>query len=243
MKGIFMVPVSYDLHTHSCLSPCGDNEATPVNIAGMAALAGLDVIALTDHNTARNCPAFLEACDAYGVIGIPGMEVTTMEEVHVVCLFYTLEDALKFDEFIYSKLQKIKNNPEIFGEQRICNSDDEIIGYEENLLINATDIMFDELYDIVEKFRGVMIPAHIDKNANSVLANLGFIPDDSKFKCVELANLKNLHKLREAHPYLEKCRIITDSDAHYLPNINEPVNTLYVKERSREGVLDTLSGL
>ncbi len=238
-----MIAVSYDLHTHSCLSPCGDNDSTPVNIAGMAALAGLDAVALTDHNTARNCAPFLEACEAYGIIGIPGMEVTTMEEVHVVCLFYTLEDALKFDEFIYGKLQKIKNNPEIFGEQRLCDADDNITGYEEYLLINATDIMFDEMYDVVKRFGGVMIPAHIDKNANSVLANLGFIPDDSKFACVELADMKNLHKLRANHPYLEKCRVITDSDAHYLPKLNEPINTLYVKERSRAAILDYLDGL
>ena len=235
-----MIPVSYDLHTHSCLSPCGDNESTPVNIAGMAALAGLDVIALTDHNTARNCPAFLEACEAYGVIGIPGMELTTMEEIHVVCLFENLDDALKFDSHVYEKLQKIENNPEIFGEQRICDSDENIIGYEKYLLINATNIAFDDVYDAVKEFNGVMIPAHIDKNANSLFSNLGFVPEGSRFTWVELADIKNLHRLRSEHPYLEKCKIITDSDAHYLPKINEPVNTLYVKEKSVKGVMDVL---
>jgi len=235
-----MVPVTYDLHTHSCLSPCGDNESTPASIAGMAVVAGLDAVALTDHNTARNCPAFLEACEAYGIIGIPGMEVTTMEEVHVVCLFYTLEDALEFDRYIYDKLVKVTNNPEIFGEQRICDSDDTIIGYEENLLINATEITFDDLYDIVCSYNGVMIPAHIDKNSNSLLSNLGFIPEDSKFACVEISNMKNLHGIMDKHPYVKKCKIITDSDAHYLNNINNPDNTLYVEEKSRKGILDAL---
>lgn len=98
--------LSYDLHIHSCLSPCGDDDMTPGNIVGMAAIKGLDVIAVTDHNSCRNCPAVLKLAEQYGVLAIPGMELTTAEEVHAVCLFSELSAAMEFDRFVYEKLTK-----------------------------------------------------------------------------------------------------------------------------------------
>ena len=100
----------YDLHLHSCLSPCGDNDMTPSNIAGMAALKGLDVIALTDHNSCRNCPALLRAAAHFGLVALPGMELCTMEEVHVLCLFANLNDALDFDAAVYPHILPISND-------------------------------------------------------------------------------------------------------------------------------------
>ena len=106
----------YDFHIHSCLSPCGDEDNTPNNIAGMASLSELDIVALTDHNTCKNCPAFFAAAEKYGIIPIAGMELTTSEDIHTVCLFETLEDALRFDSFIDTQRIKIRNRPEFFGE-------------------------------------------------------------------------------------------------------------------------------
>ena len=125
-----MISLSYDLHLHSCLSPCGDGEMTPGNIAGMAMVNGLDVAALTDHNTARNCPAFLKWAERYGLVGIPGMELCTAEEVHVVCLFARLEDALSFDKYVYARLLPVENRPEIFGEQVLMDQEDRPAGTE-----------------------------------------------------------------------------------------------------------------
>ena len=105
----------YDLHNHSCLSPCADNDNTPNNIVGMAYLCGLKIMALTDHNTAKNCPAFFEAAARYGIIPIAGMELTTSEDIHAVCLFPDLPSAMRFDEYIDSHRIKIKNRPEFFG--------------------------------------------------------------------------------------------------------------------------------
>ena len=114
-----MSPLFYDLHIHSCLSPCGDDDMTPANIAGMAAVKGLDVIALTDHNSCRNCPAAMYHGIQYGVTVIPGMELTTQEEVHVICLFPDLENALAFDDLVYEKLMPVRNREDIFGKQQI----------------------------------------------------------------------------------------------------------------------------
>lgn len=232
-----MQRVYYDLHIHSCLSPCGDDDMTPANIAGMAAIKGLDVVALTDHNTARNCPAFLKFAEEYGIIAIPGMEMTTLEEVHVVCLFPTLDKALKFDKYVYEHFIPFPNDIDVFGKQEIYGIDDTIIGTEPLLLINAVDISFDKVYDAVDKFNGVMIPAHIDKSTTSLLSNLGFVPEDSRFKCVELKDMKKWHAVKEANPYLENCNVITDSDAHYLSDINEAVNSIYIKDKTIESAL------
>lgn len=221
-----MPKFSYDLHIHSCLSPCGDTDNTPNNIAGMAAVQELDIIALCDHNTCRNCPATKAAAEQYGILFIPGMELTTAEEVHVVCLFPQLDNALMFDKEVYKHLIKVKNNPDIFGHQHIYDKDDNIIGSEENLLINATDIDFNRAFLMAEEFGGVAFPAHIDKNANSLFSNLGFIPPESRFKTVEINNEQRFLELKNKFSYLNDCLVLKDSDAHYLENVSAPQNKL-----------------
>lgn len=238
-----MISLTYDLHIHSCLSPCGDEDMTPGNIAGMAAVKGLDVIALTDHNTCRNCPALLKMAEEYGVLAIPGMEINTQEEVHAVCLFPTLEKAMAFDAYVYERLIKFPNQAEIFGHQQIYDTNDNCVGEEPNLLINSVELSFDRLWDLTAGYDGVMFPAHIEKASNSLIANLGFVPPDSKFQTVELKDLKKLHLLREENPYLKSCRVISNSDAHYLEHIHEPELTIPVEERSVEAVLRYLKGL
>ena len=213
---------------------------TPANIVGMAAIKGLDVIAVTDHNSCKNCPAVLAAAKEYGVLAIPGMEICTSEEVHAVCLFPTLEQAMDFDAYVYDRLMRFPNEESIFGKQQIYNTKDEICGKVPYLLINSVDISFDDLWQLVRFYDGVMFPAHIDKQSNSLIANLGFIPPDSRFTTAEVKNLKNLHGLKKAHPYLEHCKIVSNSDAHYLEHINEPELTLLAEEKTAEAVIRAL---
>ena len=236
-----MQPLSYDLHIHTCLSPCGDNDMTPANIIGMAALKGLDAVAITDHNSSLNCEAAMKLGEAYGVIVIPGMELTTEEEAHVLCLFPELSNALAFSEYVYERLLPIKNKPEVFGHQYICDEDENINGEIEHLLINATSIGFSDVSKELKPFGGVMVPAHLDKTTTSIISALGFIPPDSDFVTFECKNMANLHSLRRDHEYLRNCKVITDSDAHYLEHINEPVNTINVREKSIAGILEYLS--
>jgi len=237
-----MLDLFYDLHIHSCLSPCGDDDMTPGNIVGMAAIKGLDVIAVTDHNSCKNCPAVMKLAEQFGVLAIPGMEINTSEEVHAVCLFPELSQAMAFDAYVYERLMPFPNKEEIFGKQQICNEDDEVVGTVPYLLINSVDISFDALWELVRSYGGVMFPAHIEKSANSLIANLGFVPPDSRFRTAELKDLKKLHEVRRNNPYLEGCRIISNSDAHYLEHINEPSLTLPVRERSARAVIETLLG-
>ncbi len=169
-----MEKVIYDLHTHSALSPCGDNDMTVNNMLNMAVLGGIQVMAITDHNSCKNCPAAVEVAKELPIDLIPGMELCTSEEVHVICLFGQLEQAMAFDAYVHDHLPPVKNRPEIFGEQRILNAADEIIGYEPYLLINATAISIEEVVPLVRRFGGICYPAHIDKSSTSVFSNLGY---------------------------------------------------------------------
>ncbi len=206
----------YDLHIHSALSPCGDEDMTPNNIVNMAYIKGLDIIAITDHNSCRNARAVMEA--GKGVIKVvPGMEVTTSEEVHTLCLFPDIDAAEDMGEFVRSKMTGIKNEPEIFGRQLIMNAEDEIVGEEEELLVNAVNLDIYEASDATKKRGGLFIPAHIDKSSYSVTANLGFLPPDLYVDGLEITT-RGLAEYKEKYP---QYGIITDSDAHYLEHISE----------------------
>jgi 3',5'-nucleoside bisphosphate phosphatase len=232
-----MLKLAYDLHIHSCLSPCGDDDMTPGNIVGMSALKGLQLIAITDHNSCKNCPAVLKLAEQYAITALPGMELTTMEEVHALCLFAELEDALHFDEYVNNKLMKIPNNELVFGKQEIRDEEDELIATEPYLLINATEISFDDLGYLMKEFHGIYLPAHIDKNSNSLLSNLGFIAPDADFRAAEFADLSKYERISNQNPYLKECNIITNSDAHELGRIQEAVNYLECESTARADIL------
>ena len=211
----------YDFHIHSCLSPCADNDMTPNNIAGMATLAGLQIAALTDHNTCKNCPAFFAAAKANGIVPIPGMELTTAEEIHVACLFEHLENAMDFDAFVAERRMRIKNNVKIFGDQLIMDASDEVIGTDDDFLPAATSLMLDEVPAAVERFGGVCYPAHIDREANGAIAILGAFPENPAFLNAEFYHSGSRGSYADRFPVLRNKRVLVSSDAHNLWNIRD----------------------
>lgn len=211
----------YDLHIHSCLSPCAEDQMTPGNIAGMATLAGINVMALTDHNSARNCPAFFACARSYGLVPVAGMELTTSEDIHVVCLFEDINDALRFDEHVYSRIIRVKNRVDVYGHQFMFNEDDEPVGEEEYLLSNATDISYDDVRDLVASFKGICFPAHIDREANGVVSTLGTLPEHPDFPCAELYDLEKTGEYTARFPQLRSKRIVTGSDAHFFTGMRD----------------------
>ena len=230
----------YDLHLHSCLSPCGDMDMTPNNIVNMAKLLGLDVIALTDHNTSLNCEAAMKVGDEVGLLVIPGMELTTSEDIHAVCLFPTLEAALAFSAYVDENRIHIRNKAEIYGRQVIMNEQDEEIGEIADLLLPASSIGIYDAYAKAKEFGGICYPAHIDRDSLSILAVQGEIDPWCGFRTAELADISRLDELREKHPILDSMNIITCSDAHYLENMREAENTLELPELTREAVIQYL---
>ena len=227
----------YDLHLHSCLSPCGDTDMTPNNIVNMAKLLGLDVIALTDHNTSLNCEAAMKIGDEIGLLVIPGMELTTAEDIHAVCLFPTLEKALAFSDYVDANRIKVRNKPDIYGRQVIMNEDDEETGEIEHLLLPASFIGISDAYRKAAEFGGICYPAHIDRDSLSILSVLGEIDPMCGFRTAELADMGKLDALRAQHPILNGMNIINCSDAHYLENMREASNTIELPELTREAVI------
>lgn len=210
-----------DLHIHSCASPCADDDMTPANIIGMASLNGLQIVALTDHNTSKNCPAFFAQAKKKGIIPIPGMELTTAEDIHVVCLFRCLEDAMDFDVYVEKKRLRIPNKPEIFGNQYLINMNDEVCGEIPDLLINAADITIEDAFDEVKSRGGVAYPAHIDRQSNGMIATLGTFPSDPPFTAYELNSASSYDAYREKYPIMDSLVRTVSSDAHNLWNIAE----------------------
>ena len=227
----------YDLHIHSCLSPCADDDMTPNNIAGMAALKGLNLLALTDHNSCKNCPAFFEACRKQGIVPIAGMELTTAEDIHLVCLFEKLESAMAFDAEIAKHILPVKNRPDIFGNQLILDGEDEIIGEEEILLISATDLWAQDAIALARKFGAHVHPAHVDRESNGMIAILGDIPEEYRFDCYEFNNLSNLEEYQQRFSYLRKENVLVCSDAHQLWTISEAENFVLLDDEPYSSAL------
>ena len=242
-----MKRIYYDLHVHSCLSPCAEDDMTPFNIAGMAHLAGLDVVALTDHNTCRNCPAFFAAARKYGIVPVPGMEITTAEDIHAVCLFPSLEAAMEFGSMVDGRRMKIPNNETIFGHQYVIGSDDEITGAEEFYLHAATDIMIDDLTELTAGYSGVCYPAHVDRQSNGIIAVLGTFPEDLRCKNAEFYDISKKEEYLSLYPALREKRIVVSSDAHNLWSIRDKnaffeLETGEGEEEIRKSVIDLLKG-
>ncbi len=230
---------AFDLHLHSCLSPCGGQDNTPANLAGMCRLAGLRVVALTDHNTVGNCAAFCRAARKRGLLALPGMELTTREEVHVVCLFSTLEGAARFDAYVRERLPEVPNDPAFFGPQVLMDENDRVLGEERAFLAGAADIDIRQVSELVSGCGGLAYPAHIDRPSFSLLSNLGLWDPGLGFPLAEVSG-------RCPPGFFDRSDLalvahITGCDAHYLDQIPDAHQFMALEELSPSCVLNWLS--
>jgi len=230
----------YDLHIHSALSPCADNEMTPNNIVNMAYIKGLDVIAVTDHNVALNCEAVLKCAKNRGIVAVPGMEIETKEEVHMLCLFPGLDEVLKMQSIVNKALPKMENREDIFGQQIIMDEDDNVIGNYNQMLLTATGLSIDEVFEKAGQLGGVVIPAHIDRDSFSIISNLGIVPDYLGIKYLEVSKACLVSDFLSSNPYLSQYSFIRSSDAHNLGDLMEKESSIEVREISIRGLLDSL---
>lgn len=232
----------YDLHLHSCLSPCGDNDMSPYNLVNMAKLLGYDIIALTDHNSCENCQSAIDIGREIGITVVPGMELCTAEEIHNVCLFPDNEKAMAFSRFIKTTMPPIKNKEKIFGEQLIMDTADGIKGKEEILLTVASCVSIDELPRIINEYGGVCYPAHIDRSSYSIISSLGIFPDYLKVNAFELTPSADENYYREKYTCLKDKILIRSSDAHYLENMRPAEFYVELEENSAEALISFLKG-
>lgn len=203
----------FDLHMHSCLSPCGDLHCSPSAIAKAAKAAGLNGVMLSDHNTSRNCPAFAEACRIEGLECLFGMEIATAEELHALAVFDTLEQAQQMTELIYAALPERINQPQVFGDQPVVNVDDEIEALEWRLLSAPCSLSVYEVGTKIHELGGLFIASHIDRPVFSIFSQLGGLSGHEGFDAVELTS----HAAKA--DWLGKIQglpILRSSDAHHL---------------------------
>lgn len=216
----------YDLHIHSCLSPCANDDMTPAAIAGFATLSGADIIAVCDHNSAKNLPAVLRACTEYGIMLLCGIEVTTAEEIHVLCYFKCLEDALIMSDEIYQCLPNYKADPSVWGRQLVMDENDDIIEEIPRLLTSACTMDIYDVFARCKELGGIAVPAHADKDSYSILSALGFAPDDLHFPIIELKDAEKYAELSRKTMLPQNAEIISSSDAHQLEDICSKLNEL-----------------
>jgi hypothetical protein len=208
-----------DLHLHTVLSPCAEAEMLPEFILERAAELGLNLIAVTDHNSAENCEAVMRAAEETGITVWPGMEVQTREEVHVLCLFDNLDQALEWQGVVYANLPPVKNKPRVFGEQVVLDAAGELVGFNDRLLVTSAFLSVDETVRQVRELGGLCIPSHVDRPVYSIIANLGFIPPGLGLRGVEISPLVGAKDARTRVPGLEGYTLIANGDAHRLKDM------------------------
>jgi PHP family Zn ribbon phosphoesterase len=221
-----------DLHIHSLLSPCADMVMTPSNVVRQAKQLGIDAIAITDHNTAENAASFIEKGRQCGLTVIPGMELQTREDVHIVCLFDSLEQINKWQEIVYKKLPLMENNKHVFGEQWVVDKDDNFIKELDQLLLIGSDLTVDEAVETVHELGGICIASHVDRPSYSLWGHLGYLPDNLQLDGVELTphlprDEKQLQEIVNAG-----FSYVVSSDAHYEDSIKPPQCFAYMEEVS-----------
>ena len=231
-----------DLHIHSCLSPCSDWDMSPKKIVQKSLEKHLDLIAICDHNTAENAAATLREGTRQGIAVLPGMEICSKEEVHLVALFNNIEDTLKMQEYVYAHLPG-KNQPEVFGHQVVADEHDQVLGENPRLLIGATQL---SLLDIVEKAHhlgGICISAHVDRPSYSLIGQLGFIPEDLHLDAVEVSYRVPLEKALTEVVGISDYPCVTSSDAHFLHDIGKVWTEFVLAAPSLEEIRLALAGV
>ena len=218
-----------DLHVHTCLSPCADEEMSPRNIVRTAREASVDIIAVTDHNSGKNVRAVMEAAADLPLTVIAGVEVQSKEEVHLLSLFGSMEILEAWDAFIYEHLPDVRNDPDVFGYQPIVDMEGYVLRFEEKLLINSLDLSLEEVVKGVADRDGICIPAHVDREAFSIIGQLGYIPPDLAIAAVEITGDQ-----RDMVP--ERYKAVTASDAHFLRAIGTKRTLFLLEDPSLEEI-------
>ncbi len=211
---------SADLHIHTCLSPCSDWEMSPKKIVAKSIEKQLDIIAICDHNSAENVQAVIHLGKEMGLYVLPGMEICSREEVHILGLFKAVEQAQAMQEFVYEHLPG-ENQAEVFGYQVIVNEKDEIRGEVSRLLIGASRLSLQEIVVKIHKLGGLSIASHVDRPSFGIIGQLGFIPEDLSLDGLEVSYRVPLNDVRKKIPGSMNFPFISSSDAHFPDDIGK----------------------
>ncbi|MFC1887753.1 PHP domain-containing protein [Candidatus Cloacimonadota bacterium] len=226
-----------DLHIHSVLSPCGGLEMGPLAVMSAAREKNLDIIAITDHNSTGNLTAYSKVAEDLKITFIPGIEVQSVEEIHIIALFHNLNDAHLFSHELYKTLLPVENDPEFFGDQVLVDAEENITGYEPRALINSSSWTFEEVMENVLQFNGFAFPAHIDAESYSVIGQLGFLPRLKEIVALGITAGCDVESLLGKFPYIKKYTLLRNSDAHYIKDIGSGYTDFFLNEPSLEEII------
>ena len=216
-----------DLHIHTCLSPCTELNMSPKGILTAAKKKGIDILGICDHNSSENSLAIMKAAKKMHIHILPGMEVTSEEEVHVLALFDNIGNALKLQEHVYQNLPG-KNDEKTFGMQVIVNEKEEVLGFSDKLLIGATTIPLDNVLRLIHTFEGLAIAAHINREAFSIISQLGFVPDNLELDALEISSSITIEEAKKKYSY--NYPITCSSDAHYPDDIGKSFTSFLLQD-------------
>lgn len=205
-----------DLHIHTCLSPCASDEMIPPNILNMSKLLGTKIIGICDHNSTKNVEAMIDASKNYDILILPGMEIQSVEEVHLLCFFDQIKTLKIWQTFVDDNMPKRDNVPKLFGNQLIVDKEGRILKKEEKLLLTSTNLTVEHISRKIKQLNGLLIPAHIDKKSFSLIGQLGFIPEDLEFDALEISRNVTIERVYKKFPFVSNNCLITSSDAHSL---------------------------
>jgi len=230
-----------DLHIHTCLSPCAELDMYPTAIVKRAVEERLNMIAICDHNASENVPYVRKAARDTGLTVLPGMEITSREEVHVLALFDDPTALERLQVLVYDHLPGT-NNEEAFGMQVVVNDEDEVESFNDRLLIGATQLALSDLTHAIHRLGGLAIASHINRESFSVLSQLGFIDEDASFDALEVSRSLGIQEGRRKYPELASFPFVVSSDAHVLRDIGTGMMLLRLREGTTAELLMAFAG-
>jgi PHP family Zn ribbon phosphoesterase len=228
-----------DLHIHTCLSPCADLEMSPRNIVAAARRRDLDILGICDHNSAENAGALVEAARPLGLRVLPGLEITSQEEVHILALFDEVDTALAMQERVYASLPG-ENDDSVFGQQIIANGEDEVLGFNPKFLAGATTLTLEEVVGFIHVLRGLAVASHVDREGFGLIGQLGFIPDRLDLDALEISHRISLEEGRIK--FGSAVPLISSSDAHFLSEIGQATTAFLLEAGTYEEIRLALKG-
>jgi PHP family Zn ribbon phosphoesterase len=230
-----------DLHIHTCLSPCADLNLGPRAIVNKATQHGLDVIGICDHNSSENVPAVVKAARDTNLKVLPGMEVTSKEEVHILALFDSLDSAVELQEIVYEHLPG-ESNADAFGPQVVVNENHDVLGLSNRLLAGATELSVEQVVDSIHRLDGLAIAAHVDRETFGVVGQLGFIPEELHLEALELSRNTSFEEARRRFPQYGHFAFVRSSDAHFVEDIATASTSFLLNEATTGEIKKALRG-
>ena len=218
-----------DLHIHTCLSPCAELDMSPLAIVNAAAEKGIDIIAVTDHNSAENVLAAQKAAWDRDLTVLAGMEIASSEEAHIIALFDDAEKAVTLQDIVYSNMLPMENDEKMYGEQIVVNEKDEVLGFNKRLLISATMLPAQDIIDTIHSLEGLAVASHIDREAFSIISQLGFITEEMGFDAIEMSSNIDRNTAETTFKMYNSYAWISSSDAHYPEDIGKRTVSFFIE--------------